>query len=196
MNQRNKNSLIFQFLNAQLDEPKKNDWGTQVLKDLKEIDFDLSQIEQITTKKFKEIVKVKTEVNAFEYLTNKKDSHEKVRHIKYESLKMQSYLKSNDLNISIRDRQFLFQCRVNDIDLRTNRTWKYEETHCISCKDKNQPETGAHILECKVLNDKNDKISYIPAFNDLYSDEIEEQIYASHIIGENMKIRDSLKSQA
>ena len=108
---------------------------------------------------------------------------------------MQSYLKSNDLNMSVRERQFLFQCRVNDIDLRTNRTWKYEETYCISCKDKNKPETGAHILECKVLNDKNDKISYIPVFNDLYSEEIEEQIYASTIIGENMKIREALKSQ-
>ena len=65
MNQRNKNSLIFQFLQAQLNEPKKNDWGTQVLKDLKEIDFDLDKIEQISTEKFKEIVKVKIKVKAF-----------------------------------------------------------------------------------------------------------------------------------
>ena len=46
-----------------------------------------------------------------------------------------------------------------------------------------------------MLNNKNDKISYIPVFNDLYSEEIEEQIYASTIIGENMKIREALKSQ-
>ena len=63
------------------------------------------------------------------------------------------------------------------------------------CKDKNKQETGSHILECKVLNDKNDKISYIPNFNDLYSEEIEEQAYVSMIIGENMKIREALKTQ-
>ena len=62
-------------------------------------------------------------------------------------------------------------------------------------KTENKPETGAHILECKVLNEKNDKISYISVFNDLYSEEIEEQIYASTIIGENMKIKEALKSQ-
>ena len=60
---------------------------------------------------------------------------------------MQSYLKSNDLNISIRERYiFLFQCRVNEIDLRTNITLKYEETYRISFKDKHEQETGSHIF--------------------------------------------------
>ena len=103
---------------------------------------------------------------------------------------MQPYLKA-----TVKERQFLFQCRVNDIDLRTNRTWKYQETYCSSCKNENQPETGAHILECKVLNDKNDKISYIPVFSDLYSEQIEDQIYTSSIIAENIKIREKMKPQ-
>ena len=46
-----------------------------------------------------------------------------------------------------------------------------------------------------MLNDKNYKISYIPTFNDLYSEEIEEQAYVSMNIGENMKKREALKSQ-
>ena len=90
MNQRNKNSLIFQFLNAPFIDPKKNYWGSQVLKDLKEIDIDLDKIEQISTKKFKEIVKERVTRMAFDYLICKKNSHEKVKHIKYESLKMQA----------------------------------------------------------------------------------------------------------
>ena len=59
MNQRNKNSLIFQFLMAQMNEPKKNYWGTQVKKDLDKINMDINIIEQISTKKFKEIVREK-----------------------------------------------------------------------------------------------------------------------------------------
>ena len=97
--------------------------------------------------------------------------------------------------MSTKDRQFLFQSKVNNNDLKENITWKYEEKYCISCKDKKKQETVSHILECKVLNDKNDKISYIPTFNDLYNEEIEEQAYVSMIIKENMKIREALKSQ-
>ena len=93
-------------------------------------------MEQIETEKFKETVKEKVVVKAFEYLIDKKNSHEKVKHIRYESLKMQPYLKATDLNMSVKERKFLFQCRVNDIDLRTNRTWKYQETYCISCKKR------------------------------------------------------------
>ena len=47
----------------------------------------------------------------------------------------------------------------------------------------------------KKVYENNDKISYIPTFNDLYSEEIEEQIYASIITAENMKIREALQSQ-
>ena len=37
----------------------KNDWGAQVKKDLDEINMDINTIKQISTKKFKEIVKEK-----------------------------------------------------------------------------------------------------------------------------------------
>ena len=100
--------------------------------------------------------------------------------IKYEKLKMAKYLTANDFEYFVESRQYIFQCRVNYIQARAN---------CISCKDINIEETEWHILDCKVLNDQNDQISYIPQYSDLYSTEIQEQIYVSTIIKENMRIR-------
>ena len=51
-----------------------------------------------------------------------------------------------------------------DIDGRANRTWNYEETHSLACKDKNAEKTGRHILECS----DNDIIRYIPDYKDLF----------------------------
>ena len=93
------------------------------------------------------------------------------------------------MNYLLEERQFLFQCRVSDIDIRANRTWKYSETHCIACKDRNIQETGLHILECKVLCNQSDEISYIPNYNDLFSSDIQEQIYVNRIMHSNMEAR-------
>ena len=102
---------------------------------------------------------------------------------------MAQYLKANSFDLTVKDRQFLFQCRTNDIDAKTKRTWRYEDITCVSCKDINQIETGKHILECSILQNQNNKISYIPDYNDLYSTEVQEQIYVSQVIYENMKLR-------
>ena len=102
---------------------------------------------------------------------------------------MAEYLRPNEFNISVRERQYIFQCRVSDIDVKANRSWKYEDTQCTACKDSTIFETGRHVLECKVLLGRNDNLSYIPDYNTLFSKEIEEQIYTSRIIHRNMEIR-------
>ena len=102
---------------------------------------------------------------------------------------MAQYLKPNSDNLSVQERQFLFQCRVNDIYVRANRTWKYRETFCVACKDRSIEEIGIHVLQCKDLVNMDYEISYIPDYNDLYSSDIEEQIYTSRMMYRNMQIR-------
>ena len=153
------------------------------------IDSSISEIEAMKSETYKTICKEKIKKKAFEYLENRKSEHEKVRHIKYEKLEMAGYLKSNDLDLSVRERQFLFQCRMSDIDLRANRTWKYKDIYCIACKDKNILENGYHTLECKVLCNKSNDISYIPRYMDLFSADIEGQVYVSKILHSNMEAR-------
>ena len=78
---------------------------------------------------------------------------------------------------------------MSDIDLRANRTSKYKDIYCIACKDKNILENGYHILECKVLCNKSNDISYFPRYMDLFSVDIEEQVYVSKILHSNMEAR-------
>ena len=70
---------------------------------------------------FRKIVKEKVQQKALEYLLNKKESHisenAKGKQIKYEKLKIQGYLNSSNLNISVNEKKWLFKCRVEDIDL-------------------------------------------------------------------------------
>ena len=88
MKQRNQNSLIYRFLVAQKKCPKKNDWFSQAKKDLVELELNLETIENMPTAKFKRLCKTNIYNLAFKYLISKKDKHEKVKHIKFESLKM------------------------------------------------------------------------------------------------------------
>ena len=112
-----------------------------------------------------------------------------MRHIQYKNLDLAEYLKANESHFSVKERQFLFKCRVNDIDAKANRSWKYLDTYCIACNDQTTIKTGRHVLECEVLIKKNEILIYISAYTELFSEDIEEQIYASRMINENMKIR-------
>ena len=109
---------------------------------------------------------------------------------------MATYLKENSYNYSVQERQHLFQCRMSYIDLRAHRKWKYEDTFCITCKDRKTIENSNHILECKIILNANSKISYLPNSSDLYSSDIQEQIYASNMIRESMHMRDELKKKS
>ena len=108
---------------------------------------------------------------------------------------MEEYLRAGEIQLSVQERQFLFQCRMQDIDLGANRPWKYPEIFCTSCNIESIEETGVHILECKIIFDRNDNISYIPVHSDLYSSDIQEQIYTSRMIRQSMHIREELKKE-
>ena len=183
--------MLYNFLLAQMEEPKKNDWVSSVYQDMDHlgIKMDCNEIESMKEDKFKQMCKERVQSMAFEFLQSKKGTHDKVMHIKYDSLKMAEYLRPNEFNISVKERQYIFQCRVSDIDVKANRSWKYEDTQCTACKDSTVVETGRHVLECKVLLGRNDNLSYIPDYNALFSKEIEEQIYTSRMMHKNMEIR-------
>ena len=73
LKQRKSNSLIFQFLKAQKQQPKSNDWFTQVSKDLIELEINMSQfeIETMTTEAFKKLCKTKVNIIAFLFFRRK-----------------------------------------------------------------------------------------------------------------------------
>ena len=77
---------------------------------------------------------------------------------------------------------------MKDIDVKANRTWKYENITCRSCNKPNQIENQEHILSCKTLLNRNMKLTYLPTYQDLYSGDIEQQMYTSMIMCENLRL--------
>ena len=198
LKQRIQNSLIYRFFIAQMTEPTNNDWATQVMKDINDIklEMELKDIEEVKSEEFEKVLKKKIRISAFEYLETKKKKNKSVKHIIHEKLQMCEYLKGNEIETTVSERQFLFKCRTNDTNVRENRKWKFEATHCTACDNKTQPETQQHILECSILTSLNYNITYNPTYNDIFNEDVSEQIYVSRTINENILIRDQLNAQA
>ena len=116
----------------------------------------------------------------------------KGRLINYHEFKMQDYFLPAEGLISITDKKWIFKCRVDYVNVKGNNRWKYNNISCVSCKSVNIPETQKHILECMELLGKNQKLTYIPSYEELYQDNTHDQAYISMIIRENVKIRDEL----
>ena len=194
--QQNQESLLYRFFNAQMNKPSNKDWVSTVLVDMEDlkIDLELEDMKKIPKSKFKEYINEKVRGAAFEYLLDKKLSRNSERAkgklLEYCDFEMSEYLTPIDHDISIDDRKWLFQCRIEDIDLNINRKWNNESNECMKCPDTILDQR--HLLECKYLIGKNKIISYIPTYEDLFRGDIEDQIYISRILKENLSI---LKAQ-
>ena len=70
------------------------------------------------------------------------------------------------------------------MDIKGNQRWKYNDISCSSWV-KNIDETQSHILNCEVLLRKNENMSYISEYSELYTGILNEQAYVSRILKEN-----------
>ena len=90
---------------------------------------------------FKKIVKLAVRKKAFLHLIGRKESRNsknaKGKKITYEKFVMADYLSPNEEDMSIDEQKWLFNCKVEDIDIKANHKWKYNNIFCQSCK-KNQ----------------------------------------------------------
>ena len=190
LKQKTEQTLLYRFFKAQFDNPTNDDWVSNVAKDLVStgIQLELIEIENMSEEKYKNICKQKVQALAFEYLIVKKENRKKYKSIKYDCLKMSKYLQEDDFGFTVKEKQNLFKCRMNDIDVKANRSWKYEDLNCMACNEPNRSETQQHVLVCEPLMEKNSKVTYIPSYNELYSENIEEQVYTSVILCENLRI--------
>ena len=189
LKQKSQDTLLYRFFKVQMDNPSKNDWVTGTLQDLEKvnINMELFEIEQMSEEMFKNICKQKVKSLAFEYLNNKLKQRQSYSEVKYSNLNMSKYL-HEDLGYTFKEKQNLFQCRMNDLDVKVNRKWKYDDITCRSCKDQTKPETQQHVICCKSLVDRNMKITYLPSYSELYSEDIEQQMYTSMVLSENVRL--------
>ena len=187
--QQNEDSLLFCFFMAQLKNPTKGDWVTSVMEEMDELELglQLDDIKSMTKNSFRKIVKEKVQQKALEYLLNKKESHisenAKGKLLKYEKLKIQEYLNSSNLNISVNEKKWLFKCRVEDIDLPSNSRWRNEDTFCKNCLtiEMNQ----SNLLSCQYLLEKNKITEEIPLYEDIFQEDISKQMTVCRILKKN-----------
>ena len=103
-------SMIYRFLEAQMQNPTAKDWVTTLRKDLDELNLNVTFAEIKAMKKgsFKTMLRKSIEEKALEYLDGGKSSHSKVMNLKHEVLQMQMYLMPSKTKISKEEKQLIF----------------------------------------------------------------------------------------
>ena len=87
--------------------------------------------------------------------------------------------------MSIDEKKWLYKCCVEDTDIEANRRWNNGDLMCMKCE--NMEMNQRHLLECKHLIGKSEIVTYIPDYNDLFKEDIEQQIYTSRVLKDNHK---------
>ena len=96
---------------------------------------------------------------------------------------MAEYLTPIEEDISISEKKWMFKCRIEDIDIVSDRKWNTHKDPCVHCPGKQLDQK--HLLLCQYLLGKNQILSYIPEYKDIFNGSLEEQIYTSRILKEN-----------
>ena len=180
------NSLVRRFLQAQM-ECSKGDWITTVNADMEELEMDmtLEDIKMLSKTGWKELVSKKVQKRAFNYLSELKSTHSKARNLQYSRLRLQSYLKSNQNDLSIQEKQFAFAARTRMLDLKGNFKIGQMVTKCRRCEKAE--ETQEHLLHCPTLMDGG-VVSDVPQYDDLLGEDTLRINNITRILSEKFKI--------
>ena len=182
-----KTSMIYQVLKATWENPIKNDFVkmcTQYLGTL-EIKMSFEEIEIMSEKSFKSLVKDKTEKAAFKYLHEEKQKQTKISSLQYQKLEIQEYFIDGNCNKKVS--KIIFKARSKTLDIKLQKRWKYADLLCIGCKLLE--ESGDEIMLCEVLNNEN-KSSEIPVNYDwFFSKNIHDVVKAGKVMNDGLKRR-------
>ena len=91
---------------------------------------------------------------AFNELKGKKEGHSKMKGIKYDSLKIQNYMKNPNLNSGQIKNLFKFRTRMSKV--KCNSKNKYSESlNCPLCD--RVLDTPEHLLQCDIIKEKGEE---------------------------------------
>ena len=185
---RNENSLILNFFQAQNKHPAKNDWSETIKKDLVDLDIkiDHKTIKQISKKKFKKYLKIKTKIYAFKELMKNKIQHSKMDNITYSSLEKQPYIASN--KIFPEKVKMLFQFRTHMSNVKHNFKNQFpNDNQCPLCEFED--DTQEHLMSCEILHENTRNRDQ---YKNIFSRNLKKQIQAINILSEAWKKRQSI----
>ena len=144
--------LIKKVFLAQKETPTQGDFAKLIEKDLKELN--ITYEEAISNRITKKKLKTLATNAAFKQLQEKLQSHKKVKHLKYEALKIQPYLTSDMFTQD--DRKTLTALRSHCVKgVRHNFSKLFKL--CLKCplkcnREAPQEDTQDHLLKCVKLS--------------------------------------------
>ena len=151
----NQKSLISKFFYLQKKNPTNSDWASTCLKNLEEmnVQLSLSEIREMHEKRYKEMIRKKCTEFAFKYLISKRGK--KGKEIEYRNIEMAQYLLPNN-QLNIKEQTKIFEMRNKMTNIPSNFTKKETENKC-KCGEN---ESMEHIYSCKTLNRKEIETKY------------------------------------
>ena len=189
-----KQSLVYQFLQAQRQDPVKNDWCQTVLEDMDifQLGLSIEQIEKMSQEAFSSLVKKQEKKASLDFLNTEKNSknHTKVLHITHSVLDMQDYLKPN--SASIEESKFTFSIRSRMLDIRTNYRGQYMDSDTLCPVCAMEEDTQQHLLVCDMLCDPDSLVINVPSYDELFGDVLDKKLIISRILMQHYKKRKQL----
>ena len=195
--------LIKRVYKAQVEDPTPGDFAELVRNDFAMINeqLDESKIENMNKQSYKEFIKTKVKVAAFNFLKKLQEKHSKIKHIVYKKLETQKYMLSplfSDEEVNL-----LHSLRSRSIDCKANYSnmYKDDDMMCILCKTEccNQQ----HIMQCSVLIDKfktdeiaKHKVMYEHIFDeDVHKQKVVTSLFKNLLEIRKQKTQDLLEKQ-
>ena len=152
---RSENELVRKVYEAQKKNPVQGDFAKLVEKDLRSFELTHEEVASTTMTKtaLKKELRIKAKKLAFVELMSKLQQGTKGKDLKYNSLEMQDYLKSDKLNI--KDKNTMTALRTKCVKgIRSNFSGMYKLCqHCPLACNTTEPhaDTQKHVLECSEL---------------------------------------------
>ena len=149
-------SLLSKFFKAQVDDPIKGDWASQVKEDMTNLNMEMTfdDLKALSKETFKQTIKKHVRETAFKGLKEIQDSHSKSKKIDYKEMKMHEYL-SADNGMTIKEKSFAFWARSQMLDVKSNfKVGKLDLKCSLGCDITEDQE---HIFHCPVLKEKDEK---------------------------------------
>jgi hypothetical protein len=164
---RDSEELIRKVYSAQKEDPTNGDFAKLVTKDLELLGFTEAELLSNNISKLK--LKISATNAAFSFLQNTQTLHKKVKHIKYESMKVQEYLTSEIF--STKEANMMTALRshcVRGIKHNFSKMYKHNMKCSLNCSAENVFEdTQEHVLYCKILNNS---VQETPLIHYMYGD--------------------------
>ena len=88
----------------------------------------------------------------------------------YSRLKIQNYLSSEDIDVSNDERKLILQLRTKiNFKVKSHFRRMHIDTICDGCRVAES--TTEHSLECQTFSGKNELVTYLPNYTDLYGND-------------------------